>query len=709
MPLDSVDARSRLLKSKFDRTPRISIITDATDIASLPGEIREIAGDEPRVARGIPQWSKSKGKSEAALVWLVGERLLEGTAHGLLKSLHAPNRRTFFVVNTPCMDDVPFLSVQPRVFTNSASVDHWNLRTRIESSAVSPIEAMVDPSLAPEPWVRLVEAISAEKRATGSGVEPLLRLWESHDKLPEMIAALVLRNLVAVMLLHREVGNARELLAAGIKLYPTYAELHYLAALVAIRECRFGDALAPLERAKSCGIVFPGSGGENSYRSDWLLGILAAKVGNERVAFQHFIEGVKHDPPFEPSLVELLKLDLPRSVIESHQYEFTRAARQNSQFALKIFEYLLVRRCFDAARRLANASPLGDVVREDFENRLEMAVASNHASKEGSVPKPGRSPQSGAVRGVVFEGPFLEYSSLARINREVAYAIQASSAFQVSLEPSSPSGQLARFLPNGDALAACFYRRLRDVDLTIRHQWPPDFRRPRAGKLAVVLPWEYGGVPRVWVEQIQRNVDELWVPSHFVRDVFVRNGVDSERVVVIPNGFDPGIFNPDGRFLRPQGSRDFIFLFVGGAIPRKGIDLLLEAFRSAFAPTANVALVLLVSDASGAYQHNSWIPQIRAAAIDRTMPPVVPIFEMVVDSTLANLYRGASALVLPYRGEGFGLPLLEAMACGKPVITTADGPAKDFCATSSGYLIPATTEPVIDSPPPLGPMVDDLT
>jgi len=709
MPLDSVDARSGLLKSKFDRTPTISIITDATDIASLPREIREIGGNELRVVRDFLQWSRSKRKSESALVWLADELLLEGTAPAIRKSLHAPNRRTFLVVNTPCVDDVPFLSVQPRVFTDLALVDHWNFRIRIESSAPSAIETMVDPSLPPEPWVRLVEAISAEKKTTGSGVEPLLRLWESHDKLPEMIAALVLRNLVAVMLLHREVGNARELLAAGIKLYPTYAELHYLTAFVAIRECRFGDALAPLERAKSCGIVFPGSGGENSYRSDWLLGVLAAQVGSERVAFQHFIEGVKHDPPFEPALVELLKLRLPRSVIESHQYELTRAARQSPQLALKIFEYLLVHRSFDAARRLARALPLGDVVREDFENRIEMAVASNPASTQGSAPKPARSPQSGPVRGVVFEGPFLEYSSLARVNREVAWAIQASNMFEVSIEPSSPSGQLGRFLPNGDLLAGCFYKRLRYVDLTIRHQWPPNFRRPGRGKLAVILPWEYGGVPRVWIEQIRQNVDELWVPSNFVRDVFVRNGVDSGRVVVIPNGYDPKIFSPSGRFLRPQGARDFILLFVGGAIPRKGIDLLLEAFRSAFVSTANVTLVLLVSDASGAYQHNSWVPQIRAATVDRTMPPVVPIFETVADSTLANLYRGAGALVLPYRGEGFGLPLLEAMACGKPVITTADGPAKDFCTAANGYLISATTEAVTEPPPPLGPMVGDFT
>ena len=248
---------------------------------------------------------------------------------------------------------------------------------------------MADSSRVPEPWARLVEAISAEKKIAGSGVEPLLRLWESHDKLSEMIAALVVRNLVAAMLLHREAGNARELLAAGIKLYPTYAELYYLAALVAIREGRFGDALAPLEHAKSFGVVFPGSGGENSYRCDWLLGCLAAQVGNERVAFQHFIAGVKHDPPFEPSLIELLKLCLPHAMIESQQYVFTQAARLSPHVATKIFEYLAMHGVYDPARRITQTIPLEPSQGQSLENRLEMAVAGNRPSAQSSATKAG--------------------------------------------------------------------------------------------------------------------------------------------------------------------------------------------------------------------------------------------------------------------------------------------------------------------------------
>ncbi|HEX4378911.1 MAG TPA: glycosyltransferase [Candidatus Acidoferrum sp.] len=612
------------------------------------------------------------------------------------------------VVNTPCVEEVPFITVQPRIFANSASIDYWSLQTRIESSAILATRTMVDAGRPVEPWAELVGAISSEKARPGDGVAPLVRLWESRDKLRDIIAALVLRNLVAAMLLHQQAADARKLLEAGVKLYPMYAELHYLAALLAIRERRFGEAPSLLERAKLCGATFPGSGGENSYRSDWLLGVVAAQVGDDRAAFQRFLAGVKCNPLFEPSLTELLKLRLPHSMVEGQQYVFTEAARSNPHAANKIFEYLTMHRVFDAASRIAETIPFEGPQRDGLERQLASSMAPFRAPGRLAGDQ-NRRPESKQTVGVVFEGVFFEYSSLARVNRVIANALLSSGEFDVRLEPSAPAAHPPHLLPDGAKLPPAVHRRLHQIDLTIRHQWPPNFRRPPTGKLAVILPWEYGGVPRVWVEQIRQNVDELWVPSNFVRDVFVRNGVEEERVTVIPNGYDPKVFGPEGLSLRLQGSREFVFLFVGGAIRRKGIDLLLDTYRRAFQQSQNVTLVLLVSGASGAYQHNSFVAKIRTAAVDPTQAHILPIFETVEDSVLATIYRGADALVLPYRGEGFGMPLLEAMACAKPVITIAEGPAGDYCDAFNSYLIPAQTEIVPDDPPPLGPIAGEFT
>jgi glycosyltransferase involved in cell wall biosynthesis len=705
--LYSIDARSRFLKHNFERSPRISIVTDVMDVRSIPREIRAIVRDERRISRDFPQWLKSKHGSDACIVWCDGDRLLEGSPRGLLKSLHSFNRRSFVVVNTPCVDEVPFLTIQPRIFTGAASIDFWSFRIRFKNVAVAPTRILADPGGPREPWAKLLEAISSEKTTPGAGVEPLLRLWESRDKLQDLVGALVLRNLVAAMFLHRETDKERKFLEAGVKLYPTYAELHYLAALLSIREHRFGEAFPLLERAKSCSVAIPGAGGENSYRCDWLLGVLAAQVGNDHAAFQHFLSGVKHNPLFEPSLTELLKLRLPHSLIESHQHLFTQAARWNPHMAGKILEYLLTHRAVDAARLIERTMQLDSAERQILESQPASSTAPHRAAVHPLVDQ-SRYSDSKQTVGIAFEGQFFEHSSLARVNREIAHALSSSSEFELRLETSAPAAYPPHLFPDAKVLAPCVHRRLQQTNLTIRHQWPPNFRRPPTGKLAVILPWEYGGVPRVWIDQIQQNVDELWVPSSFVREVFVRHGVTADRVRVIPNGYDPRIFRPEGPILRPPGSRDFIFLFVGGAIRRKGIDLLLDAYMTAFEPSDKVTLVLLVSGSTGAYQHNSLLDRVRAATADPEQPPTLAIYETVDDSILANLYRGAGAFVLPYRGEGFGMPLLEAMACGKPVIATAEGPAKEFCDGSNSYLVSATADLVLD-PPPLGPIVGNLT
>src|SRR5262249_43796159 len=60
------------------------------------------------------------------------------------------------------------------------------------------------------------------------------------------------------------------------------------------------------------------------------------------------------------------------------------------------------------------------------------------------------------------------------------------------------------------------------------------------------------------------------------------------------------------------------------------------------------------------------------------------------EPALASLYAACHCLVLPYRGEGFGLPVAEAMAVGLPVIVTGDGATRDFCTSARGYLLPST-------------------
>lgn len=135
-------------------------------------------------------------------------------------------------------------------------------------------------------------------------------------------------------------------------------------------------------------------------------------------------------------------------------------------------------------------------------------------------------------------------------------------------------------------------------------------------------------------------------------------GVDAARVEVIHNGVDPGYTPGD------VDTDDPYLLFVGAWGPHKGHA---EAFATVAAlAEAGYPHVLRVAGPDDAWTRQR-VQDVRARA---ARPDRVQTLGFVPD--LAALYRGASALVFTSRAEGFGLPILEAMACGTPVVAFAN-------------------------------------
>jgi glycosyltransferase involved in cell wall biosynthesis len=224
------------------------------------------------------------------------------------------------------------------------------------------------------------------------------------------------------------------------------------------------------------------------------------------------------------------------------------------------------------------------------------------------------------------------------------------------------------------------------ADVEVRHQWPPDLRRPASGRLAVIQPWEFGAIPSEWIGPLLENVDELWVPSETVRAMYVSGGLDPERVVTVPNGVDLERFCPEGEHYPLPDDGATRFLFVGGLIWRKGPDVLLEAWRTAFAGREDVVLIVKDFGAKDVYRDGDRKEIIQYAA-SGALPRLTLIDDELDDEEIAGLYRACDVLVHPYRGEGFAMPVLESMACATPVITTEGGPTDEFCPLQAGWRI----------------------
>ena len=222
----------------------------------------------------------------------------------------------------------------------------------------------------------------------------------------------------------------------------------------------------------------------------------------------------------------------------------------------------------------------------------------------------------------------------------------------------------------------------------IRHQWPPRPKPPGNDRWVVMLPWEYSLLPTRHVETM-RGATEVWTPSVFSRRALVDSGVASP-VHVVPNGIDPAVFSPTGERFTLTTQKRFKFLFVGGTIYRKGIDILLAAYAQTFSANDDVCLVIKDLGAQTHYRGQTAEGSDRRTSRARRLRPRSCIWATTArNPNSPRCTASCDVLVAPYRGEGFCLPALEAMACGVPVIATAGGSTDDFVDTDVGWPLAA--------------------
>ena len=308
---------------------------------------------------------------------------------------------------------------------------------------------------------------------------------------------------------------------------------------------------------------------------------------------------------------------------------------------------------------------------------------------------------------VLWEGDFFVSHSLARSNRDVCRALVAANvdlSIKQVLRPGEPD---ARITWVGKAINPALVRDYADLarinepdgceaDVVVRYQYPVNRAKPTSGKWVLYQPWEVGGMPKAWEEVIQ-GADAFWGPSSYVREVFQRNlaaaGRGGAPTALVPNAVDIDLFKPyTGKtdVIPAETSGMLVFLYVGGLIHRKGFDVALSAFYNAFRGRQDAVLVVKGCGSDSYYRHNTQkalIDQIKEKA---DCPPILYNEQHLSDQQMVELYSKATALVAPYRGEGFCLPALESLACGTPVVVTSGGPTDDFFTTGCGVQLPAS-------------------
>lgn len=299
----------------------------------------------------------------------------------------------------------------------------------------------------------------------------------------------------------------------------------------------------------------------------------------------------------------------------------------------------------------------------------------------------------GRKRTIQLQGPFETSYSLAIVNRKLMEAMDDLQQDDISIYCTEgpgdyqPDPKNLKDKPHAKKLweksASTTY-----PDVVIRNMYPPRVADTNGGLNFQSFAWEEDTVPSQYVQQFNRYLTGIGTTSHFVAEALKRSGL---KIPVRTMG--NGVELPDNfQTLKPyplKTKKSVRFLHISSAFPRKGVDLLLKAYFNCFTAEDDVCLVLKTFD----NPHNRVGEQLKQLQAQYSNGPEVEWINCdLPEGELYGLYKSASCYVHAARGEGFGLPVAEAMLAKVPVIVSNNTGLADFCHEDTASLVPYTME-----------------
>lgn len=294
--------------------------------------------------------------------------------------------------------------------------------------------------------------------------------------------------------------------------------------------------------------------------------------------------------------------------------------------------------------------------------------------------------ESFSGKRVFFDGVFKGDYSLAIVNRLLAKALVDAGIDLHCYTPESDWQSDARLnaAPEVKRLLLPGYP-TEKYDIHLRNTWPPATHDMMGRFNAYVnFAWEELEVPQYLIERFNRDLDLVMVTANFVKQAFVQSGL-TIPVEVVGNGTDHVALDAGLSTASPLPSTGKKrILHVSSCFPRKGIDALVDAFTQTFKQDEQVELVIKTFP-----NPDNILSSVMDKFSDRlaTAAPITIINDFYTSEQMLALYRTASLVAAPSRGEGFGLPLAEAMRLDIPVVTTAYSGQVDFCTPETAWMV----------------------
>jgi glycosyltransferase involved in cell wall biosynthesis len=178
------------------------------------------------------------------------------------------------------------------------------------------------------------------------------------------------------------------------------------------------------------------------------------------------------------------------------------------------------------------------------------------------------------------------------------------------------------------------------------------------------------------------TADVVWVPSAWGREVLIQNGLDPVRCDVVPEGVDTDQFHP---WHPPVDDGVFRYLLTGKYERRKSITETIDAWAQVFGNNPKFELSIKTNHVMN---HEENKQKITEHVHGLGLTNVNVWYGNLSLSELSSLYQRHNVFVLPTKGEGWGLPMIEAAAVGMPIVTTMWSGNTEFLNPIKNSVVP---------------------
>lgn len=227
-------------------------------------------------------------------------------------------------------------------------------------------------------------------------------------------------------------------------------------------------------------------------------------------------------------------------------------------------------------------------------------------------------------------------------------------------------------------------KKMSDIVFTFEHPSKYPLLPQKSFKIGLLV-YEFTTLPKIWVENINKYLDLVLVPSNFTYNVFINSGVKPRKLKILRYGYNPLYYHPTKPNKKIRN-----FFTVTSPHKREATDILLEAFTLAFKDKEDVKLVLKLSYIPFKKAKNFEIPNFKS--ILEKYKSILGkklhiISDKLTEDEMAQLYRNSDVYISLSKAESFGLPFLEAVVSNRPVVSLRYSGQIDFLNEKNAIFV----------------------